>query len=135
MFSSVAVIAGDFTDNGDGTVTDANTGLMWQQGEVESMIWEDAIACCESLSLAGYDDWRLPNIRELESITDDVLLNPAINTEYFPNAYAYSYLSSTSYSEFPSGSVWGVDFCCCSYVHPDHGKSYDYHVRCVRAGK
>lgn len=45
LFFAVYVIAGDFTDNGNGTVTDANTGLMWQQGEAGSMNWEDAIIC------------------------------------------------------------------------------------------
>jgi hypothetical protein len=45
LFFAVYVIAGDFTDNGNGTVTDANTGLMWQQGEAGSMNWEAAIIC------------------------------------------------------------------------------------------
>ena len=61
----------DFTDNGDGTVTDSATGLMWQHDDSGAgMQWEDALAYAEDLSLAGHDDWRLPNAKELQSIVD-----------------------------------------------------------------
>jgi hypothetical protein len=67
--SSYAV--NDFVDNGDGTVTDEATGLMWQQADSGSgMQWEEALAYAEGLSLAGHDDWRLPNAKELQSIVD-----------------------------------------------------------------
>ncbi len=60
-----------FQDNGDGTVTDLATGLMWQQADDgNGRNWEDALAYAEELSLAGYDDWRLPNAHELQSIVD-----------------------------------------------------------------
>lgn len=60
-----------FHDNGDGTVTDLATGLMWQQADDgNGRNWEDALAYAEELSLAGYDDWRLPNAHELQSIVD-----------------------------------------------------------------
>ena len=66
-----AYAANDFADNGDGSVTDAATGLMWQQSDSgEGMIWEDALNYCENLDLAGHDDWRLPNAKELQSIVD-----------------------------------------------------------------
>ncbi|MDY0339956.1 MAG: DUF1566 domain-containing protein [Coriobacteriia bacterium] len=61
----------DYVDNGDGTVTDEATGLMWAQADsVEGMDWEAALAWAESTDLAGYDDWRLPNVKELQSIVD-----------------------------------------------------------------
>ena len=61
----------DFVDNGDGTVTDLASGLTWQQSDSGSgMQWEDALAYAEGLSLAGHDDWRLPNAKELQSIVD-----------------------------------------------------------------
>lgn len=61
----------DFADNGDGTITDQATGLTWAQADSgEGMLWEDALAFCQDLSLAGYDDWRLPNAKELQSIVD-----------------------------------------------------------------
>ncbi len=60
-----------FQDNGDGTVTDLATGLMWQQtDDGNGRNWEDALAYAEELNLAGYDDWRLPNAHELQSIVD-----------------------------------------------------------------
>ncbi|MBN2586954.1 MAG: DUF1566 domain-containing protein [Candidatus Fermentibacteraceae bacterium] len=60
-----------FVDNGDGTVTDTATGLMWQQADDGTgRNWEEALAFAEDLCLAGYDDWRLPNAHELQSIVD-----------------------------------------------------------------
>jgi hypothetical protein len=60
-----------FVDNRDGTVTDRSTGLVWQGGDSsEGIDWGDALNYCESLTLAGQDDWRLPNAKELEYIVD-----------------------------------------------------------------
>ncbi len=60
-----------FSDNGDGTISDANTNLMWMQDDNGSPVdWENAISYAENLSFGGYDDWRLPNIKELQSILD-----------------------------------------------------------------
>ncbi len=61
----------DLADNGDGTITDAATGLTWMQADSGvGLNWEEALAYCESLDTAGYDDWRLPNAKELQSIVD-----------------------------------------------------------------
>jgi Ca2+-binding RTX toxin-like protein len=61
----------DFTDNGDATVSDGATGLLWQQDDSgEGMGWPEALEYCESLEAGGYDDWRLPNAKELQSIVD-----------------------------------------------------------------
>jgi hypothetical protein len=57
-----------FTDNGDGTISDSVTGLMWQKGENERMDWYDALNACQEMDLGGYQDWRLPNIKELNTI-------------------------------------------------------------------
>ncbi len=83
----------DFFDNGDGTVTDKATGLMWEQADSgRGMNWEDALAYAESATTAGYNDWRLPNIKELQSIVDyryspsaseAANLGPAIDTTFF----------------------------------------------------
>lgn len=82
-----------FQDNGDGTVTDWATGLMWSQDDDGAgMQWVDALAYAENAELAGYNDWRLPSIKELQSIvdysqsptaTDEANLGPAIDTDYF----------------------------------------------------
>ena len=67
-----------FQDNGDGTITDAATGLMWMQqdsghlgaGENGGLDWEEALVWATELELASYDDWRLPTAKELQSIVD-----------------------------------------------------------------
>ncbi len=60
-----------FVDNGDGTINDLATGLMWQATDSgEGMDWESALNYAENLELAGNSDWRLPNIKELQSILD-----------------------------------------------------------------
>ncbi len=61
----------DFLDNGDDTVTDRATGLMWQQTDSgRPLNWEEALAYAENLTMGGYSDWRLPNAKELQSIVD-----------------------------------------------------------------
>jgi len=60
-----------FVDNGNGTVTDCATGLTWQKTDSgRAMEWQAALAYAEGLVLAGFDDWRLPNAKELQSIVD-----------------------------------------------------------------
>jgi ribonuclease BN (tRNA processing enzyme) len=61
----------DFQDNADGTVTDRATGLTWAKADSgRPMPWKEALAYAEKLELAGHDDWRLPNVKELQSIVD-----------------------------------------------------------------
>jgi len=70
----------DFKDNGDGTVTDEATGLMWMKADSGALKagknkdgklnWREALAWAENLEYAGYSDWRLPNVKELQSIVD-----------------------------------------------------------------
>jgi len=86
-----------YLDNGDGTVTDQVTGLMWQQGYSGKMTYSEAVASVDDFSLAGYSDWRLPTIKELYSLIDfsgeDVnpqagsANNPFIDTDYLKFAY------------------------------------------------
>ncbi|MBM4424910.1 MAG: DUF1566 domain-containing protein [Chloroflexi bacterium] len=60
-----------FADNGDGAIADRATGLTWMQADSgQALNWEGSLAYCESLSLAGHDDWRLPNAKELQSLVD-----------------------------------------------------------------
>jgi hypothetical protein len=61
----------DFVDEGNGTVIDKATGLMWQKSDsLKGMDWEEALEYAENLKIGGYDDWRLPNAKELQSIVD-----------------------------------------------------------------
>ena len=98
-----------YTDNGNGTVTDASTGLMWQQDGSTIKTWEQALAYCADLSLGGYTDWRLPTIKELASLVDYSRCNPSINITYFPVTASYYYWSSTTY-RYNAGSAWGIGF-------------------------
>jgi hypothetical protein len=64
----------NYVDNGDGTITDTATGLMWSRSDSgEGMDWEDALAWIRQKNAEnylGYNDWRLPNAKELQSIVD-----------------------------------------------------------------
>jgi hypothetical protein len=123
----------DFTrDNSTGIVTDNSTGLQWQDNNVSAtMPWQSAIDTCEALTLGGFDDWRLPNVNELENLVDDTRRNPAIDVS-FQNTASFVYWSSTSNVGTPYGA-WGVYFYSgdqgCDY------KNVNYYVRCVRAGQ
>ena len=94
-----------FVDNGDGTVTDNCTGLMWQKDTADTngigntLPWCDAIAYCDNLSFAGHEDWRLPNVRELQSIVDYGRHDPAIDPVF--GALPSFYWSSTSFADDP----------------------------------
>ncbi len=75
----------DFVDNGDGTVSDRSSGMMWTRDDSgRSMNWQQALGYCEGLTTAGYSDWRLPNAKELQYIVDytrspDTTHSPAID--------------------------------------------------------
>lgn len=118
-------------DNGDGTVTDNRTGLIWQQGEPGAMTWGSALTYCEGLSFAGSTDWRLPNIKELESLVDEARSYPSIDTTKFPSAPVARYWSSTNDAGHP-GIAWDVAFSS-GYSEPQL-KGSSYNVRCVRSG-
>ena len=114
-----------YTDNGDGTVTDNVTGLMWQQDPGEKMTWTQAVEMLEDFELAGYTDWRLPTIKELYSLIDFSGVTeeiPYINTDYFVFNYGdvtgervidSQYVTSTIYeSDTMNGNttMFGVNF-------------------------
>ena len=105
-----ATIPNHFTDNGDSTITDNLTGLMWEKFPYnDSLFWDNALQHAENLMLAGYSDWRLPNIKEVESLNDEKANAPSINTSVFPNVVAKKYWSSTS--QFNHGTnAWFIDF-------------------------
>jgi len=86
-----------FMDNGNGTTTDLVTDLTWQQIPYsDSITWEQALTLADTLTFAGYSDWRLPNIKELQSINNENLINPSINQTFFSGVNVNHYWSSTS---------------------------------------
>ena len=123
-------------DNDNGTITDSITGLVWQKDDTQNdsggRSWEEALDYCNCLTLADRSDWRLPNIRELESIVDWQRSDPAINTTYFPNCRASFYWSNSTRT-VELDDAW--------YIYFWHGSmSYStkvycrFYVRCVRGG-
>ncbi|MCP4293889.1 MAG: DUF1566 domain-containing protein [bacterium] len=102
-----------FTDNGDQTVTDNLTGLMWAKDanlNTVRMNWANAITFANNLTLgsdgsgASYTDWRLPNANELASLIDRSNSKPALPTGHpftnvqCTNAETGFYWSSTTYA-------------------------------------
>ncbi|MEM7283892.1 MAG: DUF1566 domain-containing protein [Pseudomonadota bacterium] len=132
-----------FVDHGDGTVTDTKTGLMWAKCSIGQTItdctgtatprsWRGVLLDADASALGGYNDWRAPNIRELQSIVEQRCENPAINEDVFPNT------PSTNYQ---SGSPSGSDAANSWYVNFNDGTSLtgvrfqNASVRLVRGGQ
>ncbi len=154
-----------YTDNGDGTITDNNTGLMWKkkssvpgdlhawgnqyywsnlQHEGIPTIWEwlAAVNAEGGTGFAGYNDWRIPNIKELLSIIDFENYNPAVDPVFNTNCPGGNtvltgsctnpvnhWSSTTSVSQ---NEAWMVDFSI--GIVNDIGKSWFGIVRAVRGG-
>ncbi len=129
--SAEEVAMAPFTASSDGTVSDPETGLIWQGGENgDLMIWEDAVAFCagtaHALPGAG---WRLPTRAELLSLRDITLSNPAMRTDVFGGAKGEDYWSSSPGAANPA-QAWYVNFNSSdTSVSP---KTMEYRVRCVR---
>ena len=121
-----------FTDNGDGTISDNYTGLIWQKIQpADTMAWEGALAYANSFSLAGKTDWRVPNVRELQSLNDEKIIKPSFNKNYFVNSLSGNYWSSTTM--FNTATVaWdiNIDYGIVSY----NAKTEKEHVLLVRGG-
>ncbi len=149
FFLCVSLWGAPYTDNGNGTVTDSTTGLIWQKctkglgtevvgncfsGIVDFNSWSSAYIYCKGLILGSRNDWRLPNINELESIIDySKPSNPTIDTTAFPNTKS-SYWSSTRYAQ-NTNYVYYVDFTIgqVSFINGllfTNQQNYHY-VRCV----
>lgn len=122
-----------FVHNGDGTITDRTTGLTWSGlASLAPMTWQEALAWCEHLSLFGYTDWRLPDVKELASLLKDDAEDPAIDTAFFTDAELTYYWSSTTSSFYPD-EAWTVSFSHGGIAHARKGDIY--HVRPVRDWK
>ena len=146
-----------FTDNRDGTITDNNTGLQWEKqsnadGSIHDVgntyMWTDAfavrVAGLNAMIFAGHNDWRLPNVRELQSIVNYQNANPAMSPAFQNDTCmdgctvltcsctsASAYWSSSTDASSPAGA-WYVDFNVgvVKFVR----KSFTFRVRAVRGG-
>jgi hypothetical protein len=113
------------TDNGDGTITDSKTGLMWKKcleglsgndcatGSAGIFTWQAALQQPGTVNagggFAGHTDWRLPNIRELRSIVEEQCSSPAINAARFPNTPSSVVWSGSPHAHY-SHYAWLVNF-------------------------
>ncbi len=91
-----------FTDNGNGTITDNLTGLMWEQAPSgTARNWTNAlITYANGLDLGGHNDWRLPNVNELQSLINAGEVDPGVwlYQQGFSTVQAGNYWSATSYA-------------------------------------
>jgi hypothetical protein len=149
-----------YVDNGDGTVTDMQTGLMWEKLSRDGSIhdkenvyrWPDAfgvkVVGLNALQFAGYTDWRVPNVNELYSLVKHDQYSPAVSSPAFhwncivgctvltcSCTYTQSalYWTSTTEFEFPGRAAWIVNFHDGSVSRWSNGNP-PLHVRAVRGG-
>lgn len=109
---------------GDKVVTDIKTGLLWKQcsqgfsgmgcanDSNETYTWNEALneaVSQNNIGFAGYTDWRLPNINELNSILAYNCINPPINEEAFPNTPNEDFWSSSPTDNAPF-NAWSIIF-------------------------
>jgi uncharacterized protein DUF1566/dockerin type I repeat protein len=144
-----------YTDNGDGTITDNNTGLVWEKQSRDGSVhdvgnaytWDEAfsahVAGLNTANFAGHQDWRLPNVKELQTIVDYGNANPAVSTAFNSGCTASCtpttcsctaaafYWSSTSNVAGPS-FAWGVHFFAGASEAGGNVKSSTALVRAVR---
>lgn len=151
----------DFTVHSDGTVTHKTTGLMWKvcsegqtwvggvsvstscTGSIITYLWDAALQIPEALNAGGgfplsgvgtpYNDWRLPNLKELQSIAELRCYSPGINENIFPSTVSFIYWSSSP-DAINSSNAWGLHF---SYGGNDYNYSRNsvQRVRLVRTGQ
>ncbi len=118
----------------NGIAIDNDTGLMWQDNDDIGTInetWKNAVEYCEDLTLGDYEDWRLPNITELLSITDkNSNINPSFKNG-FSKVSSHVFWSSTTVAYSSNrNSAWSVNF---YYGNDVWRNKYNHHlVRCVR---
>lgn len=109
-----------FTNNGNGTITDNASGLMWMQDDSGTTLsWENTLSYAENFSYGGYTDWRLPDIKELQSIIDysrspattgSAAINPSFNCTRFTNEagqtdYGFYWSNTTFCSQTPTNGA------------------------------
>ena len=128
-------------DVGSGRIVDARTELIWMQNDSgRGMTWEDALAYCEDYEVPYLDDWRLPSVKELQSIvdysrspdtTDSAAIDPFFNTTSITNEagqvdYPY-FWSGTTHATWTGGGEWAAYVCfgrCMGYMN---GQWMDVH--------
>ena len=135
-----------YTDNGDSTVTDSLTGLMWHKGVSSTTNWyvasgtyhatynSSTASTCGLVTAGSYTDWRLPTEKEMISIVDHGAASRAFDSTYFPipgyiSQYASFFWTATDYEGWAEGIYPGSGYDD-SFSKTD--SVYSHYVRCVR---
>jgi hypothetical protein len=136
-----------FTDNGNGTVTDNLTGLIWMKNAnaFGEKTWDQAVIVAKNLktgddgtgltdgSKAG--DWRLPNLREFQSLIDYGRMNPALPDNHpFTGVQAWYYWTSTTYAS-DTTLAWDMGIGISGQTQGFQKVNGDDYVWCVRGGR
>lgn len=117
-------------DAAAGTVHDHGTGLEWERDTLDTPLgWLDALDHCEALELAGHDDWRLPTLKETQTLIDERRLQPSIDIAAFPDTPSEWYWSSTPIATHPD-QAWATSTTD-GYASIHAGVEL-HRVRCVR---
>jgi len=138
----------DFKDNGDGTVTDEATGLMWMKvdsGKLRAgknkdgkLNWQEALSWAENLEHAGYSDWRLPNVKELQSIVDYTRSPATTNSAAIdPVFQTTSFIAESGQKDYPfywSGTTHASLSRASSAAYVAFGRSFGW-MRNRRSGQ
>ena len=149
MTITITAVLAKYFDNGDGSVTDPLTGLIWTRcamnqtwdglsctGTASSYTWDQASALTGTITYASQSDWRLPNIRELETIVDRSVFSPSIDNIGFPNTQssgAGSHFWSATPDASNVGNAWAVSFIDGEVYN--HIRTNGFGVRLVRGGQ
>ena len=152
-----------YTDNGDGTITDNNTGLTWEKKSDDGGLhdkdsafpwsgngsqdtvwdWLDDVNAEGGTGFAGYNDWRMPNLKELQSLVHFERSSPMTSTAFHNNCGAGAtvltgsctlvevYWTSTTRAQYPT-KAWSVSFT--DGTLPTQDKTLALRVRAVRGG-
>ncbi len=129
-----------YQDRGDGTIYDEVTGLLWEaEPPASEGSWDDALNYCESLSLGGMDDWRLPTRIEITTVLD--YSRPGWSSEAFSSAAGGFHRSASDWilTINQQGAGAGTDFAWAfnmsdGIVSNAYSKVSGARYRCVRSG-
>ncbi len=138
-----------FTVNGDGTVTDKASGLMWMRcalgqdwngetcvGEAEDYAWSSTPAAAAAVNASGehfFSDWRVPGLRDLAMIVERECESPRINLTVFPNTAPAFFWTKSVREEDPQSQAYALSFGP-EGVEP-HAKTLSHHLRLVRTAQ
>ncbi len=138
-----------FIDNGDGTVTDKASGLMWMRcalgqawtgetcaGDADTYAWAATQAAADAVNTSGehfFSDWRVPGLRDLAMIVERECADPRINLTVFPNTASDFFWTNTAREADRDERYFALSFGP-EGVEP-HAQDLAHHVRLVRSAQ